>query len=227
MAGENDPKDPPAPPGNPPPQDPPKAQDPPAPPKEDKAGSDEPTARLLEAERKRNEAMRAELDQLKQKQKERADADAEIERKRLEEQGKFKELADNERIRADEARRAADDARKEADEIIVDSEIRIALIREGANDADIASLVPREGLTVSGGRVRGVEDVIRKFKEEKPHFFGEPRPGATSSRRTSPPPEDDSTKLGIKDVRKLTKEDYAKHKQDTLSKIRRREALGG
>lgn len=222
MPGENDPKQPEEPQQPNKPADPKPQETPPASPP---AG--EPSAQLLEAERKRNEALRVEIEALKKDKQAREQKEADAERIRLEEQGKFKELAESERARAAEARAAAEEARKQADEIVIDSEIRIALIREGANDADIASLVPRGDISVVGGRVRGVEDVIKKFKEEKPHFFGEPRPGATSSRRTTPPPETDSNKGGTKDVRKLAPADYAKYKAETLSKIRRREAIGG
>lgn len=222
MAGENDPKQPEEQPQSGKQTDP-KSQE--APPQAPSQG--EPSAQLLEAERRRNEALRVEIEALKKDKQAREQKEADAERLRLEEQGKFKELAEAERTRAAEAREAAEAARKEADAIVIDSEIRIALIREGANDADIASLVPRGDISVVGGRVRGVDEVIKKFKEEKPHFFGEPRPGATSSRRPVPPPESDPNKGGGKDVTKMKPDEYKKYKGEVLSKIRRREAIGG
>lgn len=178
------------------------------------------TAEMLAAERAKNAALQAERDA------ERAKADRlqkeveATERKKLEEDGNYKALAEKAEQDASRARQEANEALQRASSIQVDSELRIALIRQGIVDPDVASLVDRTNIRVEGGRVHGLDEAVTSFKTAKPHLFG-PAPALPAS--TSPGGPQPAPTPGdppVKNVASMTKEEYGKYKKETLRGLR-------
>lgn len=106
---------------------------------------------------------------LKKKDEERAAAEAEAEKKRLEEQGKFKELADKEKARADAAEQRFVTTAKTA-------ALKVAALEAGTVDADaVASLVKLDDIKLAeDGSVdsESVKKVVEALKTAKAYLFG-------------------------------------------------------
>lgn len=200
--------------------------DPPAPPAP-KVDSPAPTAthtgvdpEIFTAERKRREAAEAQLAISQRKTQELEHEKAEGERKRLEEEGNYKQLAAQERERAEAAERRAEAIEVQSHERESAAELRIALLAEGVTDPDIATLVDRSSIKYENGRFTGIPEAVKAFKEAKPHFFGAPRPIATSTSATQPAPAKAADTNVPLDVTKMSKEEYKDHKRKFMTSLR-------
>ena len=205
-------------PNNPPQPDPPKPADPPIA-KVDPPASPDPE--ILKAERKRREdaeiALGLERNKLQALEQKNADA----ERKRLEEEGNYKQLAAQER----EAREAADvrAAQIESDSRHRESnaEIRIALMAEGVSDPDVAMLIDRSSVKFENGRFTGITEAVKAFKEAKPHFFGKPVV-STSAAPVPPAPAKASDANQPVDVTKMKPDEYKDYRKNFLRSVGRK-----
>jgi hypothetical protein len=175
---------------------------------------------MLAAERAKSAALQAERDAERAKA---ASLQAQVEateRKKLEEDGNYRALAEKAEQDAARARQEADDAMRRASHIQVDSELRIALIRQGIVDPDVASLVDRSNIRVENGRVQGLDEAVTSFKTTKPHLFGPvptlPASTAPGGPQPTPTPGDPPPK----NVSGMTREEYAAHKKKTIRDLR-------
>ena len=159
----------------------------------------------------------AERDKLAAEKKALEDQIAAEKTKKLEEEGKYKELADQERQRREEAEQATLRTRQEADQRQIISDLRLALLQEGALDPEIVVMVDKETLKIEGGRSVGVAEAVKAFKALKPHLFGKPcqTPGL-GVQTPSPAPADATAK--VDDVRNLSGDKYEEAKARALGK---------
>lgn len=96
------------------------------------------------------------------------------EAKRLEEQGKYKELYEAESRKRQEIETAAT-------ERIVRETLARELIKAGATDEDISELVYNKyasKIAIQDGKVLGAADVVQEFKASKPNWFTQPAAAA-------------------------------------------------
>jgi len=140
-------------------------------------------ATLLESKRKATaEAMdyRKKLEALEEKQKKEKQ---EAEQKALEEQGKYKEL--NEKLKAEK-----DETTAKFKAMVIQMALLNEAIKQGINDPDVVALIDVSGVKIDDNyKVETAEEIVKAFKEAKPHFFGEveegnpppnnPKPGLT------------------------------------------------
>ena len=156
--------------------------------KQPDAAAEASAAKLAEAERKAKEAIAAQqkAEQERAKLQEKVDL---AERQKLEEEGKFKELAESERKRAETAQLEATTVKSKANDAVITAELRTALVLAGVNDPDVHTLVEREGISFDeSGAIVGIAEAVAKFKEKKPVHFGAPRGENTSNDGRSPKP---------------------------------------
>src|SRR5437667_524335 len=99
--------------------------------------------KVFEAERAEKVKIQAERDKAIADKKALEDKIAAAEAKKLEEEGKFKELAEQERTRREAAEAETANKAAELDRTRVDHEVRLALIREGVIDEEVALLLDR------------------------------------------------------------------------------------
>lgn len=177
-------------------------------------------AEILAATRRRAAELEAERDAERARAQRLQAQVEENERKKLAEDGDYKALAESHKEEAARARADADAALQRANNIQVDSELRIALIRQGVVDPDVSTLVDRSSIRVEGGRVQGLDEAVTAFKTTKPHLFGAvpTLPASTSFGGPQPTPTHDTPPP--KDVRNMTQEEYNKHKKETLRGLR-------
>lgn len=142
--------------------------------------------------------------------------------KELEEQGKFKELADAANKEKDKATTEAAEVKSTAEKRIITSEIRLALIGAGATDPDIHVMVDRSTLKLEGDNVAGLKEAIEKFKTDKPHFFGkteekkeDKKDGNTGAGGTQPKGKEGSG--DTPDVRKMKPDEYAAYRRKYIT----------
>lgn len=198
----------------------PKPNDPPATPAARQPDLPTPSGidpEVFKAERRRREEAEASLALSQKRAQDLEHEKSEGERKRLEEEGNYKQLAQQER----EQRVAAESRIVEIENSSRDreaaAELRIALLAEGVTDPDIATLVDRSSIKFEGGRFVGVTEAVKAFKEAKPHFFGTPRPQATSLSPAPPAPAPARSVDIPVDVTKMTAQEYAEHKRKVIS----------
>lgn len=172
---------------------------------------------VFKAERRRREDAETALALSQKRAQDLENEKAEGERKRLEEEGNFKQLAAQERERATAAELRITEIENASRDREAAAELRIALLAEGVTDPDIATLVDRSSIKFEGGRFIGVTEAVKAFKEAKPHFFGAPRPQATSLTPAQPAPAAARSVDVPVDVTRMTKEEYAEHKRKVIS----------
>src|SRR5882724_9070768 len=119
---------------------------------------------VLEATRKRNADLEVALAFEKAEKQKLMDAKAAEERKRLEEEGKWKELADKESQRADQAHRQADERVRGLDDRILTAELKARLALEGVRDLDFHVLADRTKLKIVDGQVQGLDECVGDLK---------------------------------------------------------------
>lgn len=84
-----------------------------------------------------------------------------------------------------------------ASQRIIRAEMKALAVKEGLVDLDDLALIDITGITIEeGGSLKGAEDVLKKFKESKPHKFGE----ASSSSHQPPPKKGEDTPKKVKDM---------------------------
>ena len=104
-------------------------------------------------------------------------------RKAAEEKAASAEKAAQENITTETAA-----ATQRANERIIRTELKVVALKEGLVDLDDLKLLDVSGIEVDDdGNIKGAEDIIKKFKEDKPHKFGE----ASTSHNVKPPKKDD------------------------------------
>lgn len=172
----------------------------------------------------REEAAKAvrERDEAVAREKALKEEKAAREAKELEEQGKFKELAENEKKNAENAKTEATKIVQEANSRVVTSEIRMALIQAGATDPDIHVMINRDTIKVENGNVSGIAEAIEKFKSEKPHFFGETKKeekGTRTGAGGTPPKGKEGAGDTPPDVTKMKPDEYQAHRRKFLREL--------
>lgn len=178
------------------------------------------TEELLKAERAKNAALQAERDAEKVRADSLQSKVEATERQKLEEDGNYKALAERAQEDATRARADAEAAQSRANDILINSELRIALIRQGVLDPDVASLVDRSTVRVEAGQVVGLDNVVQSFKTTKPHLFGEAPKIPASTAAGGPQPVPTGDPAPIADVSKMSREEYEAHKRKTLRGLR-------
>lgn len=150
--------------------------DPPEPPEpadHDKTFGQDDVNRLLADQRRKLLADQPDLTDLRTKAKAFDDLQAQS-------------LSDLEKERAArvEAEKTRDDAIAKTNGQLIDAAVRVAASKAGTIDADaVARLIDRSGLTLTDtGDVEGVDEIVKTFLEDKPHFASiatppKPEPG--------------------------------------------------
>lgn len=120
---------------------------------------------------------RDEISELKKKQKERDDADALAEKNKLKEDNEHKKLADKLQQELNENKVKFEEALSARDLRVVNAGIREAAREMGARPevmAKITKFLDFDTIELDDeGEVTGVEDQLKKLKEEMPFLFGE------------------------------------------------------
>lgn len=175
---------------------------------------------LLAAEKARSAALQAERDAERTKAARLQEQVEANERAKLEQDGNYKALAEKAQEDAARAKADADAALARAADVQVNSELRIALIRSGVLDPDVATLVDRSTVRVEGGRVVGVEEAVTAFKTSKPHLFGTAPtlPASTATGGTQPTPSGGTPP--VKSVASMSPSEYREFKTKTLRELR-------
>jgi len=100
---------------------------------------------------------------------------------------------------------------------VLRAELRAHAQKAGIKNLDDVDLMPLDDLkTNKDGEVTNADAVINKWKEARPHWFEEPAktdPAGTTSSKTTPPPR---TNVVTKDALKMTPQEYAEFKTQTL-----------
>lgn len=192
----------------------------------------DPAAPPVDADIHAAEKRRADEEKAKREAAEKKYADLqakreEEERERLQEEGKWKELAESEKRRADEAAAARDERLVAAQGRVMTAELRARLALEGVDDLDFHVLADRTKLSVNEkGDVVGLEECVADLKARKPAIFGNTRAPSTTRAGAPPPPSGRGTGTGsgVVDVSKMSPEEYRAYKNKTLGDLRRRRA---
>lgn len=198
--------------------------------KEDPSAADkERDAARVKAAEEENAKLRKERDEALAREKALADEKAKREAEELERQGKFKELAEAEKKNAENAKLEAAKTVQEANNRVITSEIKIALMQAGATDADIHVMIDRSDIKFENGSIVGVDAAIAKFKESKPHFFGDSK--KTDKKGTgaggTPPKGKEGGGDTPPDVTKMSDEEYNAHKRKVLASVGASGGFGG
>lgn len=92
-----------------------------------------------------------------------------------------------------------------ANERIVRAELKALAVKEGILDLDDLKLIDVAKVKIKDdGELEGAEDVIKAFKEAKPHKFGKP----SSSSHEPPPKKPDGTDEPPKKASEMDKKEY-------------------
>lgn len=107
-------------------------------------------------------------------------------------------------------------AEKAANDRILRAELKASALKAGMTDLDFLKLADLTKVTLDeSGEVQGAEELMTSLKEAKPHWFGQPSQG-TSSTATAPKPDQATPKTAkemTKDERdKFLREHNAKHR---------------
>ena len=137
-------------------------------------GGPDAVAKLLEAKRTANAEAKEQRLALEKINAEKSEA----EKKKLEDEGKFKELAEK-------AEAEATALKKKTNELFIDQALQVEAIREGIVDIDGIRLANRSKITIDESHdVTGAEEAIKDLMKDKPYLFDEdkkkdlfPRPG--------------------------------------------------
>ena len=187
--------------------------------KPDEKKSDDKTSpfqELLTAERKKSDDLATALALANTKNDETKKRLDEIEKKRLEEEGDYKGIAEKESKRAEEAVKESEKILKESNERIIITELKVKLTLEGVEDLDYHVFVDKSKLKMENGIVVGLDEAIKELKDKKPHIF---KKETTLKGKNPPPPTDDKNQAPV-DVRKLKPEEYKKHKENFMRDLR-------
>jgi len=194
-------------------------QTPPAPPAPDPSDefsnySQEELKALLRNTRSEAAERRRENKTLKEQLESRQAQDAEAERKRLEEDGQYKALAEKEQKRAAEIEATWRQR-------VIGERLRTVAQSEGLLDLELIAMVPKENITFdASGNVVGVEEAVKSYKTAKPMLFKQPQRGPAPTGDQAPTPTAAPTTpvepTGPVNVMKMTAEEYRAHKEKTL-----------
>jgi len=156
-------------------------------------GGADSIAKLLEAKRAANAEAKEQRLELEKINKEKDEA----EKKKLEEEGKFKELAEK-----SEAKATALEAKTK--ELFIDQALQIEAMKEGIVDIDGIKLADRSKCSIDEAHnVTGADEAIKDLVKDKPYLFDPdkkkdffPRPGGGDFKpglrdRVNVPPADD------------------------------------
>lgn len=178
----------------------------------------EAAAKLLQEAREEAAARREDA---KRAAKQAADLQArldKIEADKLAEQGQYKELYEKEQT----SRKQAEGRMREK---LLRAELRAYAIAEGLMDPDAAGLIPTGSIKVNEdtGDFEGIREAVAAHKEAKPHWYQTKAavtaaPLPTTGAPSAPTPEASKPI----DVRSLSREEYARKKQDLLRSLRGR-----
>lgn len=105
---------------------------------------------------------------------------------------------------------------KAANDRIKRAELKASAIKHGMSDLDFLKLADLEAVQVDEhGEVQGAEELMAKLKEAKPHWFGQPVQG-TSSTAPAPKPGDVKPKtakeMSAEERARFLREHSAKHR---------------
>lgn len=153
------------------------------------------------------------------------------EKTKLEQDGKFKELADKAREAADESNRKSKEIEERANQRIIKAELKAAAMAAGIIDLDLLSAISLDGVRMTDdGDVTGVQEAVNKYKEGKPYLFKENSKVAEDKNAsltkqtggTKSPPSSDA-KLNTDSVRGLPKVEREKRLNTYLQGLKGRE----
>lgn len=139
----------------------------------------------------------------------------EAERKRLEEQGEHKKIADK-------ALKDLETERESNKKFRINSEIKVAAIAAGIIDPKVAQLIPTDKIGINAaGEIEGVVEAVAIFKKESPNLFGDPKKEttvlSTGSEKLDPPMGTPDPTARRKEVMSMKKEDYEAAKKASIN----------
>lgn len=106
-------------------------------------------------------------------------------------------------------------AEKAANDRVLRAELKAAALKAGMADLDFLKLADLSKVTLDeSGEVQGAEDLMVSLKEAKPHWFGQPSQG-TSSTATAPKPD----QAGPKTAKDMTPAERAKFLREHSAKF--------
>lgn len=107
-------------------------------------------------------------------------------------------------------------AEKAANDRILRAELKASAIKAGMTDLDFLKLADLSEVKLDeSGEVQGAEELMGKLKEAKPHWFGQPAQG-TSSTATAPKPDASKPKT----AKEMTAEERARFLREHNAKFR-------
>jgi len=196
-------------PNNPNPNPNPNPATPPAEPPKEPENQTVPYTRFDEVNKEKND--------LKKWKEEREKADAEAEQKRLEEQGKHKELADK-------AAKERDEANAKLSNYVKVSELKVAALKVGCVDPDaLAKIVDLNDIEVDkDGNVDNAKltALIEKVKTEKAYLFGTAQTPNNVGSKGGAPANPTGQKPTFTRAQLRDAKFYDEHKADILEAMR-------
>ena len=124
-------------------------------------GGPDAIAKLLEAKRTANAEAKEQRLALEKINTEKSEA----EKKKLEEEGKFKELAEK-------AATEAEALKKKTNELFIDQALQVEAMKQGIVDIDGIKLADRSKITIDEAHdVTGAEEAIKDLMTRKPYLF--------------------------------------------------------
>jgi len=169
----------------------------------------------LDAEKTRASAVEKELNELKSKLESETKA---AEKKKLEEQGEHKRLAEL-------AEQERDATKQKYQSRIISTELKAALATAGVLDLDVADLVPRDKIVFDkDDNVTGIAEAVEAFKAAKPHLFkpdapATPPPVASGSSKTPPSPDAKGNITAAVLDPDLKRADYERMRREAISRL--------
>ncbi len=124
-------------------------------------GGPDAVAKLLEAKRTANAEAKEQRLALEKINAEKSEA----EKKKLEEEGKFKELAEKSALEAEVLK-------KKTNELFIDQALQVEAMKQGIVDIDGIKLADRSKITIDEAHeVTGAEEAIKDLMARKPYLF--------------------------------------------------------
>lgn len=103
---------------------------------------------------------------------------------------------------------------------IINTELKAGLALAGVEDPDYALFVDKSKIRIENGRVVGLDEALKELKDKKPHIFTK-RLISTTSSVHNPPPTAITDEPPLKDVRKLSDEEYRDRKRNFMAGLKR------
>lgn len=171
------------------------------------AGMTDNQKKFVKAKITQNVNLRDKVRKLESEKNDRETAEAEAKRLKDIEDGNYKKIADESETKLQAIKTK-----------LLRAELRAHAQKAGIKDLNDVDLMPLDELkTNKEGEATNADAVINKWKEARPHWFEEPAktdPAGTTSSKITPPP---GTSPVTKDALKMTPQEYADFKTQSLA----------